>query len=300
MTERAQNSLLGAYVADAAALGLHWIYDTDRLTALAADGRPLEFREPDPKAYEGVKSYFAHPNRKAGDLSPYGESALVMAKSLKANANVYNRAGYITEFQRFFGEGYDGYRDHATRETLANLVAKKKVTGADDNEMSAIGKLPPLIVAHAEDARLIDLAKDAASVTNENAIAREGARIVATTLRALLRGATLPDALHTGLKEAMGPMRTKLDEALRWPSIRPAKAAQHFGSACPIPQALPLSFALLHTAKTYEEAVRANILAGGDSCGRAMFLGAVAGAIWGVPDEWKAKLRQWELLESLS
>jgi ADP-ribosylglycohydrolase len=297
MNDLNKNTLMGAYVADAAALGLHWIYDTDRIAALAADGRPLEFREPDPKAYEGIKSYFAHANRKAGDLSHYGESAWVMAKSLKTNAGVYDRAGYIAEFQRFFGQGYDGYLDHATRETLANLDAKKKLTGADDDQMSALGKLPPLIVAHVEDARLIDLAKDAASVTNENAIAREGARITAATLRSLLRGSTLTDALHSGLKEAMGPMRTKLDEALRWPSILPAKAAQHFGSACGIPQALPLSFALLHTAKNYEEAVRANILAGGDSCGRAMFLGAVAGAIWGVPDEWVAKLRQRELMK---
>jgi hypothetical protein len=30
-----------------------------------------------------------------------------------------------------------------------------------------------------------------------------------------------------------------------------------------------------------------------------MFLGAVAGAAWGVPDEWVAKLRQRMLLESL-
>ena len=64
MNDLKKNTLLGAYVADAAALGLHWIYDTDRIAALAVDGRPLEFRDPDPKAYEGVKSYFAHTNRR--------------------------------------------------------------------------------------------------------------------------------------------------------------------------------------------------------------------------------------------
>jgi len=50
--------LWGALVADAAARGLHWFYDQERLAALAGD-RP-EFTAPDPAHYAGAKSFFAH------------------------------------------------------------------------------------------------------------------------------------------------------------------------------------------------------------------------------------------------
>ena len=46
--DRAKNAILGALVADAAALGLHWIYDQDRVREVA--GNTPEFREPDASA----------------------------------------------------------------------------------------------------------------------------------------------------------------------------------------------------------------------------------------------------------
>lgn len=49
---KARASLLGAIVADSAAMGLHWIYDTTRLAEVGGDSP--EFRKPDPANYEGV------------------------------------------------------------------------------------------------------------------------------------------------------------------------------------------------------------------------------------------------------
>ena len=56
--------ILGALVADAASMGLHWIYDQARIKDVALDAP--EFMQPDPKNYDGVPAYFAHRNRAAG------------------------------------------------------------------------------------------------------------------------------------------------------------------------------------------------------------------------------------------
>lgn len=72
--------ILGALVADAASMGLHWVYDQAHIRKLAPEAP--EFRTPQAADYEGVKGYFAHPTRTAGDLSQYGEQAVVMHRAL--------------------------------------------------------------------------------------------------------------------------------------------------------------------------------------------------------------------------
>ena len=67
--DRAHAAMIGAYVADAAALGLHWLYDPQRLAAL--DG-PVVFRAPNPVDFDGAKGVFVHRGKRAGDLSQYG------------------------------------------------------------------------------------------------------------------------------------------------------------------------------------------------------------------------------------
>ena len=76
-----QAAVLGALVADAASLGLHWLYDAGRLRDLQLSG-PLAFRSPTEASYAGVAAYFAHAGKKAGDLSPYGESCRLMLAHL--------------------------------------------------------------------------------------------------------------------------------------------------------------------------------------------------------------------------
>ena len=44
-------------LAAAAALGLHWLYDPDRIAALHG---PIVFRTPDPSDFDGAKGVFVH------------------------------------------------------------------------------------------------------------------------------------------------------------------------------------------------------------------------------------------------
>jgi len=121
-SEKILSGMLGVAVADAAALGLHWIYDINRIKEVG--GAEPEFLDPDPKNYDGVPSYFAHPAKKAGDNSHYGENFLNAARSIADSGGVFNPRTYQRDFQNYFGYGgsFTGYIDHPTKDTLQNLA----------------------------------------------------------------------------------------------------------------------------------------------------------------------------------
>ena len=119
---RRRNVILGALVADAASLGLHWVYDQQRIREVAPD--TPEFRDPTPADYEGVRGFYAHGKKRTGDFSHYGEQAMVLLRSLVANEGHYDKTHYENLFREHFGYGgdYAGYIDHPMRDTLDNIA----------------------------------------------------------------------------------------------------------------------------------------------------------------------------------
>ena len=80
--ERAFYAVVGALVGDAASMGLHWLYDQERILQVA--GFEPEFRSPNESDYQD-KGYFAHQGKSAGDQSQYGAQLLAMVDSLVDN-----------------------------------------------------------------------------------------------------------------------------------------------------------------------------------------------------------------------
>eukprot|EP00521_Asterionellopsis_glacialis_P003791 CAMPEP_0195278832 /NCGR_PEP_ID=MMETSP0706-20130129/20071_1 /TAXON_ID=33640 /ORGANISM="Asterionellopsis glacialis, Strain CCMP134" /LENGTH=62 /DNA_ID=CAMNT_0040337151 /DNA_START=50 /DNA_END=234 /DNA_ORIENTATION=- len=59
-SHRIANCLKGALIADASALGVHWIYDVDRVAKIAkANNGSASFVPVDEANYENTKGYFA-------------------------------------------------------------------------------------------------------------------------------------------------------------------------------------------------------------------------------------------------
>lgn len=72
---------------------------------------------------------------------------------------------------------------------------------------------------------------------------------------------------------------------------------QKLGLSCAMPGALQNVLVVASTAKSYEEGLRTNMVAGGDNCSRSIYLGALLGAAYGaeaVPADWKQKVTGWE------
>ena len=140
-SRRAACALLGAATADAAALGLHWLYDVKHLAELA--GEQPEFREPSAADFAGKRGYFAHALRRSGDLSQYGEVLRLFSEHLAAGGELDIR-GWQEAFRSHFGPGgaWTGYIDSPTRATLANLAEAAageetwpESSGADDVQL---------------------------------------------------------------------------------------------------------------------------------------------------------------------
>lgn len=283
-------AILGALTADAATLGLHWLYDAERLKNLQQQG-PLTFRAPDPESYHGAMGYFAHAGKQVGDLSFYGESCRLMLAHLAKTGGNFARQAFQQEWLAAFGPGghWVGYADRPTRLTVVRLLSYAKpedypaISGADDDQLPALECIPAIVVSqpagHVRSRdELLKTVQQAVAVTHDHPQARDAANVAAIALDEVLAGTPLPQALLRAAQAAGDMLQPLLTEALALPVLDAPAAAARFGMPCHLHQGLPLLFHIAHRASGFGEAVEANILAGGDSCGRSLMLGALTAA----------------------
>ena len=75
-------ALAGGWVADAASLGLHWLYNPERIAEVG--GEAPEFLPPKADYYTKGFGYFAHEGKDIGDVSHYGAATGVLTDSLRS------------------------------------------------------------------------------------------------------------------------------------------------------------------------------------------------------------------------
>lgn len=281
------NMVLGALTGDAASLGLHWIYDQPRIAELG--GQTPEFRATTAQDFDGVPSYFAHPLKRPGDLTQYGEQVMVLLRALAASGGAYDQTAFNAAFTAHFGYGgtYVGYIDHATRGTLDNLAGgdASHPNGARDTQLPAVSRLPALIAAGQE-----THADAAIRSTNDTETALSWGR-VATAMLLAARDDGSTDAVTTAaLAAADATIRPALDAACAAKDQPSVAFIAETGMACELSYGIPGALHILQNSTGYQDALRTNILAGGDSCGRAILLGGILGAIHGVPEAWLEQL----------
>ena len=372
--ERIRNTILGALVADAASVGFHWLYDQNRIRQIAPEAP--EFRSPTQNDYQGFPGFYAHGHKRTGELSQYGEQAMVLLRSLVINNGQYKKVHYENLFHQHFGYGggYVGYIDHPTRETLDNIttvehealqrakaipfsgdnnskhmmitkvLANVKATqgdelclkveeavrqthddemvayafkivaelekivgfhGANDEQLPAISKLPPLVAVYAGKDALHEVVESAVRVTNNNDLAVHFGQASGSIIEAAVLGADAETAI-LGVTKHADPVVAKLvDTAFSLQDKDNVEVTAKFGMSCKLAFGIPSVIHNLLTSESFVQAIRQNIYAGGDSCGRAILLGAVLGATngineeTGIPQMWIDNLSQKEEIDDL-
>ncbi|MDO3722759.1 ADP-ribosylglycohydrolase family protein [Marinobacter sp. chi1] len=348
-------ALSGGWVADAAGLGLHWLYSSERILDVA--GQRPEFLSPRVDYFDGVFGFFAHEGKKPGDMSHYGAATKVLTDSLLANDGQLNVRDYQRRFVNYFGPGggWQGFIDNPTRWTLINLAAneqkaieeafasidtdltdkQKRVlvqkvmpyvrrlsgvalaapvreainltykesgiqdagvflaqtidrklspeSGADDTQLPAVSKLPPLVACYAGKQDLMAQVDAAVRVTNNSDEAVAWAHCTARLLEGLFLGQALAEAMDAAAE--LAPDAASLAHARTSAPLDAINAGDTFGRTCYLDEAMPVSFHIISQAQSFAEAVRANIHCGGDSCGRAWLIGPAMAAIHGVGGE---------------
>jgi len=271
----------GAVVCDAAAMGMHWIYDVEKISAVDAN-HELLFREPDPSLYS--PGGFFHKGRRAGQMSHYGEAASVVARL--AIEDAYTPKAHQQKFLESFGPcgSFVGYADRPTKALIARLLLEgddlDARSGMDDNQLPGFCAYPALFATGASP----DTIQAAVEVVTINDGVMEGVSIVTRCLDLLASGSSMQDALQQSIGNESSELTGLLHQALDSPEADSVVVAGEIGRACYVHHALPVTWHLLKHAKDFESVARDNIRCGGDSCGRAMALGTIAGFYFGVPD----------------
>jgi ADP-ribosylglycohydrolase len=294
--------VLGALVADAAAMGLHWLYDPERIAGIAAAQEPM-FLPAEAHHFEGAKGYFAHAGKASGEPSHYGATLALAMASLIASGGQVDVRDYQRRFLATFGPGgsWKGYIDRPTRGLLAKLAdgvtdETPLASGIDDDQMPAFCPVPAIVAAGPEAETLEQDVTSMVRVTNDNPLATKAALITARLIRAALRSDAPLDQLSSEAENAGDILQPLLNQALSASERNSVEMAGEFGRACHVQQGLPVLFHIINTTESYESGIRANILAGGDSCGRSMALGAILGARYGfggergIPLPWLTRL----------
>lgn len=277
--------LLGALVADAASLGLHWLYDPDRIAKIAAErGGTAVFAPVDAAFFNDVKGYFAHGTRHAGMLTQYGETLYLAMRCMIDRGRAFDAAAQRTAFAAHFGPGgaFKGYIDRPTRGALERIAADQAPTGIDDDQNPALSRLPAIVAAYHDAPDLADHALAAMQITNVNDIATGYTAVFSNLLCRVLNGTPVSDALVAAADGATGDIQTALRDALTTSEGDTTDYAGQVGRACHLPTSGPVMFHILRHATSYADAVERNILAGGDSAGRSLMIGAAMGAEHGI------------------
>lgn len=365
---RKQGAVLGALVADAASLGFHWLYDPKRICDVG--GQSPEFTEPNKSHYDDVAGFFAHPMKKAGELTHYGEQLVAGLRSLAENEGEWEPFHYLETFCNTFDRGgsFHGYIDGSTFGTLSNYriandslmenakaaapgiekyplmvikelfqtigisangeelvspilesmnkifvdknVMKQVETvvryyeknrtcmlGADDNQVPAFSKLPPLVACYAGDSSLYDRIEEAIRITNNNDEAVIYSLYGARALEQVILGESIPNALKIASEASDNTVSDKINAALKFEYKTLIQLGDEFGTNCIVDKAFPVASAILNETSSFVTGIRENILVAGDNAGRSIFVGAMLGAAHGlspnkgIPLTWLTKVK---------
>lgn len=265
----ASELVLAAFLADAYALGTHWVYDQKALAA-----------EPPTPELDNPRSPY-HPRRRAGEQSPYGDQMLWLLQQLVKQGG-WNPREWVLNWQVHM-RAYDAYVDGASKTTLANLAAGLGLdqAGSNSDDLSAAVRTAPLVWWFRDDKdALVHAVQDYAGATHNNPLVKEAAALLAWAAYDVLRGESPVDALYAVCGHYRHTEAGKLVlQGLTSADLETPGALASFGLSCSARQALA---GVGHLVGRYSgrplEGLMANNLAGGETCARA--LGAML--LWGA------------------
>jgi len=317
--DRRLGAVLGAALADAASMPLHWIYDTASIDSKLKKGTDRV-----DSAFFSPPScpFYAYPE---GENTPYGQQNRVILSTL---ANISQDPSWTTKANDAIQDSYWNYYgpadapcherqipmvhkkgcywDGSTKGFVTNYQAGLRVpnVGANDTQANAIVHMVPVVAAlagAANESAMLATVESVIRVTQNTEKAVAFGLAAARILSKVIQGDSLLDAVTAVTKILQDPKRAhpQTDDAflaaglskvltqLDWPNFDVVKTV---GQACDWPynlwsgshlaaQLSPMASA--SSTQAFALAIRQTIEAGGDSGSRGNFVGALMGAAAG-------------------
>jgi ADP-ribosylglycohydrolase len=292
-----RDGVMAAFAADALALGVHWVYDADRIKERY--GRLDHLTAPEIAPF--------HKNRQKGDFTHYGDQMQVLLESLH-HCNRFDLEDFSARWQTLF-DRYDGYLDKATKTTLSHFQAGRspKTAGSDSTDLGGAARMVPIALFHGNDAAtFIDSARQQTAMTHNHPLVLDTARFFALAALETAGGADPATALRSAAEQLpSGSAVTDLvAKGLASADKQTSQAVSGFGQACDTTEALPGTIHLIaRYPKDLKTALIENIMAGGDSSARGILCGFILGIHNGldaVPQNWLEEMTAVDSIKALT
>ena len=296
MGANATTMVRASFVADALALGGHWVYNAGVIAKKF--GRLDSMQDPLGKTY--------HPTKKAGDFTHYGDQTLVLLESVIRDGQ-FDLAAFGRDWQAFFTD-YDGYFDHATKDTIINFKNGKgpEKSGSESTDFAGAARIAPVVFIHHVDRdAMVSACRAQTAMTHNQRDVVAAAEFLARVLWHVLQGQAPTAAMSQVVNEEMenATIADWVSQGLDSAGEDTLEVIADFGQACAIEMALP---AAVHLVARYENdletALVENVMAGGDSAARGMAVGMLLGAWLGadaLPAAWLDQMNQSKKINEL-
>jgi ADP-ribosylglycohydrolase len=288
MISKDQAMVLASFAADALAMGVHWIYNTNVIDKKW--GRVENYIKPERPTY--------HPTKDLGEFTHYGDQTMVLLESVCEQSG-FNLEDFSQRWQQLF-KSYDGYVDGATKTTLENIAEGKDDTncGSPSDDLAGAARIAPLVYVYQKDPeKLIESVRAQTAFTHNNNHVVDAAEYFAKVTRRILQGETPISALKSVMADGFGrqPYSQWIDDGLQSAAGETRQTIKDFGQMCEIEAAFPC---VVHLISKYETDLKTalveNAMAGGDSAERGLIVGQVLGAHLGaeaIPERWLTELK---------
>jgi len=281
-----KTAILAAFTADSLALGVHWVYDTAAIAGRY--GRVRSLLPPELAPY--------HRGKMAGDLTHYGDQMLMLLRHVAAHGD-FDAQSFSSQWWESMGS-YGGYLDQASRQTLANLErgVPFQEAGSVSDDFSGAARLAPLLAAYATEPRaLVQAAVLQARLTHNSPLVLAAADLLAKACLFVQQGVEPVAALErTADASNEFTLSDLVRRGLAAHDMDSLEAVKSFGQSCSIMAGLPGAVQIVaRHGRDLATALEENVMAGGDSAARGMFIATLLGSGPGVavPEEWLQGLR---------
>ncbi len=295
MKDNARAVVKASLAADSLALGVHWIYDAEKIKS--------DYGVVDQLMAPGLNTY--HPTKKKGDFTHYGDQTLVLLKSV-AKSGRFDPNDFFEQWKAFF-ENYDGYFDSATKNTLKNIAQKKGPfdCGSLSNDIAGAARISPLILSlYNHPDQLIDAARAQTQMTHKDTNTVDTAVFFSLLIVECLKGTPPSEAMKSLSlgRFADSPISMWTQQGLDAADQESVSAIIRFGQSCSTINAFS---GIVQVIARHEDdlcgAVIQSVMAGGDNAARAALVAMVLAAYKGLDDktrEWAEGLNQKETISA--
>ncbi|QWB99424.1 hypothetical protein KHQ88_04465 [Mycoplasmatota bacterium] len=282
--------VLPALIANAAGLGIHWIYDHEYLKDFAKK-QSLLFMKQEKEHFDKAKpSFYVYPDAEVGDVSVQGHILKWLFKALKDNPD-YTAEEFEKMLYKKFKPGgdYKGYVESYGKEQVFNHLIKdlkQDIEKIEPNDHQLVGFMPYLVAL--ELGMSNEEAFEFTKIYSQDDIYLEFFKLFDVLLDRIPE-LGMKEAVKSIIEESPAGFIDVFKKAIEMDDTNEF-VEEHAGRACPIKHALPVMIHLLYHTESYEEAIKESALIGGAVSDRNMLLGVFWAQVSDIPKEWQDKV----------